>query len=347
MCRGWFAATVGTGSSLGEISGSPTADIHTKAGALSNVTVGEGRYYINNVFSLASVENGFVACAGGAPLVPRFTPPNTVNAGEVVSMNGMESTVGLWKGQAFGPSGPPTTTYATFTWSFGDGSAPVSGYAPGAPLCEFPWISPCAASALHSYQYGGTYTVTLKIVDVAGNTATVTHPVTVVGPPPPPPAKEAGSGSSSSGAGSSTPPTVGPPKAKATVPPPVAAAAVASRSLRGVKHSGIVVRFSVNEQVAGHIEVLLDRALAHRLGISGAPAVGLPAGSAPAVVIGKALLITSKGGRSTTVVQLSKRTIARLQRMSKVTLMLRLSVRNADPHAPTTSTLLSVFTLSR
>jgi hypothetical protein len=340
ICRNVFASTGSEG-----VTGSVTADLFTESGFLSNTRVGETRYYINNIFNLSEE-----SCDGSLGLVPRFTAPNTINAGEAISVDGMESTVTLIKGKAFGPSGPPTTTYATFSWNFGDGTE-VTGFAPGAPTCEFPWLSPCAASALHSYQYGGTYNVTLTINDVGGYQAKVTHPVTVVGPAPPSPGKEAGGGSSGgsggSASGGSSAPGGSAPVVKGSTPSPVAAAAVVSRSLRGVKHSGIVVRFSVNEQVAGHIEVLLDRALAHRLGISGAPAVGLPAGSAPAVVIGKALLITSKGGRSTTVVQLSKRTIARLQRMPKVTLMLRLSVRNADPHAPTTSTLLSVFTLSR
>ena len=38
------------------------------------------------------------------------------------------------------------------------------------PPCEKPWLAPCAASAFHSYQYGGTYEVTLTISDVGGDT---------------------------------------------------------------------------------------------------------------------------------------------------------------------------------
>jgi hypothetical protein len=120
-----------------------------------------------------------------------------------------------------------------------------------------------------------------------------------------------------------------------------------SRSLRTVTRKGLVVRYSVNEQVAGRFEVLLDRATARRLGIGGAPALGLPAGSAPAVVIAKATVITTKGGRSTVSIQFSKRTASRLARMRKVSLLLRLIVRNADPHSPATTTVLSPVTLSR
>jgi hypothetical protein len=343
-CRNFFAPVLGGGVTANELS---------SGGTLFNQSLGKGAYYLNAAFNLAAYKLSYpgARCITHVNLVPTFTAPNAVNAGEIVGFDGMESNISLDAAYNFPGGGAAALTYATYTWNFGDGTAPVSGYAPGAPTCSAPWLSPCAASAFHSYQYGGTWNVSLTVTDVGGNVATVSHPVTVVGPAPPSPGKEAGGGSSGgsggSASGGSSAPGGSAPVVKGSTPSPVAAAAVVSRSLRGVKHSGIVVRFSVNEQVAGHIEVLLDRAVAHRLGISGAPAVGLPAGSAPAVVIGKALLITSKGGRSTTVVQLSKRTIARLQRMPKVTLMLRLSVRNADPHAPTTSTLLSVFTLSR
>jgi len=37
------------------------------------------------------------------------------------------------------------------------------------------------ASVSHSYQYGGTYEVVLAVTDVAGNVASTSHQVTVVG----------------------------------------------------------------------------------------------------------------------------------------------------------------------
>jgi hypothetical protein len=344
ICRNVFASTAGVGG--GSIGGSATAVLNTEAGTLNNVTVGLGQYYLNNVFNLAER-----SCDGGVGLVARFTAPNPVNAGEVIGVDGMESTVSLIKGKAFGPSGPPTTTYATFSWNFGDGTPEVTGFAPGAPTCEAPWLSPCAASAFHSYQYGGTYNVTLTITDVGGNVTNVSHAVTVVGPPPPaPPAKEAGSGAPSPGAGatgsSGAGSTGGGSAGKPAPVTPLAAAAVVSHSLRGVKRHGLVVRFSVNEQVAGHFEVLLARSTARSLGISGPPAVGLPAGSAPAIVIGKAVLITTKGGGSTVSIQFSKRTLKRLSRVRAVPLTLRLIVRNASSRGAVTTTVLSSFTLT-
>ena len=332
LCRNIFGNTAGpTG---GEISGTATANLETEAGSLSNVSVGNGRYYINNIFNLA--QRG---CAGGVGLVARFTAPNPVNAGEIIGVDGMESTVSLIAGKTFAASGPPTPTYATFKWNFGDGTPEVKGFAPGAPTCEAPWLSPCAASAFHSYQYGGTYTVTLTIIDVGGNTTSVSHQITVNGPPAP--------GSGESGAAASTPaPTSPGTAAHPPVPAPVAEAAVLRQSLRSALRRGLAVGYSVNEQVAGHFEVLLSSAIAHRLGISGTPATGLPAGSPPELVIAKAILVTTKGGHSGVRIQFSKRTAARLARMHRVSLTLRLIVRNAASSNPATTTVISNVTLS-
>jgi hypothetical protein len=336
LCRNTFAATAGpTGGAIG---GSVKADLHTEAGTLSNVTLGTRSFYINNVFNQAEER-----CDGGVGLVARFTAPNPVNAGEIIGVDGMESTVSLIKGKAFGPTGPPTTTYATFSWNFGDGTPEVTGYAPGAPTCEAPWLSPCAASAFHSYQYGGVYHVTLRITDVAGNTTSVIHDVSVNGPLPPAPSS--GSATSTPAVASNTVSGSSSGSASASFPKPVAAAAVVSRSLRSVLRHGLVVRYSVSEQVAGHFEVLLSQPLARHLGISGALAVGLPAGTPPQVVIAKAIVVTTSAGRSTVTIQLSKRTATRLGRLHKVTLMVRLIVRNASSRTPATTTVLSKFTL--
>jgi len=126
----------------------------------------------------------------------------------------------------------------------------------------------------------------------------------------------------------------------------VAAAAILSRTLSGAIHKGLLVRYSVNEQVTGHFEVLLSRSLARHLGIGGATATGLPAGSAAEVVIAKAILVTTKAGRSTVKLQFSKHTASRLARLHKVTLTLRLIVRNAATHSPVTTTVLSTVTLT-
>jgi hypothetical protein len=335
-CRNWFAPTLG-----GSAAGVPGSG----AGTLYNQSLAGNDYYLNEAFNLASYRLPYpaVPCLSGIALDPKFTAPNMVNVGDVVGFDGMESNISLNAAFGYSAGGAPQSTYAKYTWSFGDGSPAVTGYAPGAPACEeTQWLSPCAASVFHAYAYGGTYDVALTVTDVGGNTATVTNLVTVIGPPPPPVGNQPGGPGSTAGAatpaaaGSVTPP----------VPNPVAAASVLSRTLRSATKSGVVVRYSVNEQVAGRFEVLLNSALARRLGISGSPAVGLPAGSAPQLVVAKAVIVTTTGGGSTMKIQFSKRTAQRLAKQRRVSFLLRMIVRNAASHPPASTTVLLSFTLT-
>jgi hypothetical protein len=72
----------------------------------------------------------------------------------------------------------------------------------------------------------------------------------------------------------------------------------------------------------------------------------LPPGTAPQIVIAKAILITTKGGRNTVKILFGKKTAAKLRKLHKVTLMIRLVVRNASSHSPLSTTVLSTVTLS-
>ena len=350
-CRNVFALTRG---------GIATAQPLTEAGSLFNQTLAGVNAYINDAFDLAAEKREYpgIPCLTGVDLEAQFTAPNTVSAGQIVGFDGMESDITLDAGTHFNAKGEEETTYPVFTWNFGDGSPEVSGFAPGAPSlnspestpCESPWLSPCAASTYHTYQYGGTYDVTLTVTDVGGNTAIVSEPVTVSGPAKP----NASAGPSAGAPGStSTATAVGTPAAAggsaaghAPVPPPIAAAAIPKQTLHSAVQKGLVVSYSVNEQVAGHFEVLLSSATAHRLHISGAPAVGLPKGSPAEVVIAKAILVTTKGGHSAVHIAFSKLTAARLAHVHKVSLMLRLIVRNAASIDPLTTSVVSSATLS-
>ncbi len=334
ICRDVFGNTAGEDGSGGEVAGTVVANMETDAGTLSNVAVGPNRYYVNNVYSKADRH-----CSGGLGLIARFTAPNPINAGEIIAVDGMESSVSLLEGLSFGASGPPTPTFSTFSWNFGDGTPEVAGFAPGAPLCEAPWLSPCAASAFHTYQYGGKYKITLTVTDIGGNKTSISHEIVVNGPAAP---SSAGGGSGSgSSSGSGTQGKGGP----TIFPAPVVVAAIVRQSLRTALHKGLVVSYSVNEQVAGHFEVLLSSTIAHRLGISGTPATGLPAGSASQLVIAKAILVTTKGGHSAVHIVFSKRTATRLAHIHKLPLMLRLTVRNANAGEPQTTTVLSSISL--
>jgi PKD domain len=346
-CRNFFRPILG---------GSVTANEESAAGTLYDQSFGGGIYYLNTAFNVAAYKlyQPGGACLTHVNLAPSFTTPSPVGAGEIVGFNGMESNISLNVATDFPGGGAPSQTYATYTWNFGDGTPTVTGYAPGSPPCESPWLSPCAGSVFHSYRYGGTYPVTLTVTDVGGDTASYSQDVSVVGPPPPseapvsPPASggsstagTAGSSAGSTGGGGATGAHQG--AGKAAVP--VAVAAVLTHSLRSAVSKGILISYAVNEQVAGHFELLLSRATASHLGISGPPAVGLPAGSAPAIIVGKAILVTTEGGRSSVKIVFSKRIASRLARARKVSLTLRMIVHSAGS-SPASSSFIGSFTLT-
>ncbi|MGA9875477.1 MAG: PKD domain-containing protein [Solirubrobacteraceae bacterium] len=364
LCRNFFELTDG---------GAETVQENTNAGTLFNQAINGGNYYLNDTFNLAARELNYpgVPCLTGVNLVPQFTAPNTVNVNELVGFDGMESDITMDAGVSFSPTGEQTPAYSTFTWNFGDGTPSVSGAAPGAPSvdspgvspCAAPWEAPCAASTYHSYQYGGTYEVTLTVTDVGGNTASVTEPVTVVGPQPPSSSgpgttsKESGSvtgsvtpgptGTVPSGTGSSgTSAAGGGSLAPSVTPAPVLTDVVESTSLKKVKSSGLAVHYTVNEQVAGSVQVLLESAVAKRLGIKGPVATGLAKGSPSSIVIGSAVLVATKAGQGTIRIKFSSKTAARLARSHKLKLMLRLLARNASRQSPQTTTVLSTVVLS-
>jgi hypothetical protein len=129
--------------------------------------------------------------------------------------------------------------------------------------------------------------------------------------------------------------------------PPVATAAISSTSLKTALSKGLTIRYSVSEQVTGHFEVLLAASIAKRIGLHGALATGLAPGTAPQIVIAKALLVTTKAGHNTVKIQLGKKTAKLLRKLKKVSLMVRLVVRNGTSGAAaSTSTAVSVVTLT-
>jgi uncharacterized membrane protein YgcG len=361
-CRNFFAPVIG---------GTSNANAESHAGTLYNQEIATGHYYLNTAFNLAAFTFSYpgVSCIPDLQLEPHFTSPNPVNAGELVGFDGMESTITLNAGVKYPASGEPSPTYPIYTWDFGDGSPTVTGLAPGAPSsnspstspCESPWVAPCAAAAFHSYQYGGTYQVTLTVKDVGGNTASITQQVTVDGPAPPAPPTPGGSGSGSgggsgsgSGSGSGTGsgsgssgssgaivPGVG---SGASAPKIVATEAVTSRSLASVLRSGLVVRYSVSSQATGRFEVLLASSVAKKIGLKGRAATSLAAGTPPQTVIAKAILVTTQGGHSSYRIKFSKTTAARLRKLRKVSLMIRMVVHNAS--SPVATTVLSTANLS-
>lgn len=393
-CRNYFAPSLG---------GVSAAKEHTEAGTLYNQSLGEGNYYINDSFDLADGQLPYpdvTPCRNQINLVPQFTTPNVINSGELVGFDGMESDVTLNAGTKY-ESGKAVTTWPVYEWSFGDGSS-VKGYAPGAPTldspstspCELPWVAPCAASAFHSYEYGGTYTVTLKITDTGGNTATISQPVIVTGPLPPGSSEPGGSpgspggsgqtggsgGSSSAGSsvsspsGSSGSPSSGSSGGSTTtksksgasgksgtgsksgkskmgnskpLPRPVATALVETKSLPEALSKGLLVRYSVNQQAAGQFEVLMGRKLAYRLHIKGPEARGLPKGAKRQILIALHLLVTMHKAHGELRIIIPKHVGSQLRKLHRLTLTLRLVVRNASREKPKATLVRAVVKLSR
>ena len=78
----------------------------------------------------------------GVPARPAYAStkiylPDPVNSNEIVGFDGMESDISLNEGTVY-TGATAKKTYATYTWSFGDGSPEVTGFAPGAPTPASP-----------------------------------------------------------------------------------------------------------------------------------------------------------------------------------------------------------------
>lgn len=372
LCRNFFAPALGGGA---------TKATGTEAGTIFDDEVGAGHYYVNDAFNLAATKLTYpgVPCLKGVSLEPSFTAPANANAGEVVGFDGMESDISLNAGTAYA-GGKASTTYATYEWNFGDGSSPVRGYAPGAPAknspeaapCEAPWLAPCAASAYHSYIYGGVYEVTLTVTDVGGHVASFTKPISVAGPQPPsqPPAQTqqggasgtqssksgtsgAKSGSKSSGgksgAKSGGKSGKGGKSSKSAKPStsPVLRAVVLSKVIAKAASKGLQVSYSVDQQAAGRFEVMVSTSLARRLHIHGTPAKFLPKGSKPQTVIASTLLETKRGAHRTITIHFAKQVAQRLASLHSVPLIVRVSARNASASEPKVTVLQIAATLTR
>ena len=310
----------------------PTEEPYSHAATLSNETINGHAYYVQWAFDSTWLTDGKgYFCWQGDNLSPHYTAPNPVNVGDVVGLDGTESLITLQAAASGLPADEPYVA-PVYSWNFGDGTS-VSGVTD--------------ASVFHTFQYGGEYTVTLTVTDSARQSASYASVLTVDGPPPPSPATTPPAPGRSSAVPNSSAPATATGSGAGTAAPKVVATtqAVSSQSLGSVLRDGLVVRYSVSEQVAGRFEVLLASSLAKKLGIHGTPASGLAKGTPAQTVIAKAILVTTKGGHSTYKIKFSKATAARLRKVGKVTLMIRLVVHNAK--SPTTTTVLNTVNLSR
>jgi PKD domain len=334
LLNGWYQTATGDEQAdmcqrdFGPAPTTSSPDHETHAGSLSNEEINEHNYYLQWAFDSTWLTSGRgYSCWQGVSFRPHYTAPNPVNSGDVIGFDGTESLLTLEARTAGLPANEPYIA-PVYSWNFGDGTT-LSGTGD--------------ASVFHTYRYGGSYIATLTVTDSGGYGGSYSDTITVVGPPPP------GTGGTTAGSGSSSPSTTtgtgasGSGAAKSPVKP-TATQAVASRSLASVLRNGLVIHYSVNEQVAGRFEVLLASSIAKKLGVRGAAATGLAKGTPAQTVIAKAILVTTKGGRSTYKIKFSKATAARLRKVSKVSLMIRLVVHNAK--SPATTTVLNTVNLA-
>jgi hypothetical protein len=295
----------------------------TKALPLGNETINGDHYYLQWALSSVGITSGKgIVCWQGTELFPHFTATNPVNGGDIVGFDANESGMSLDANVTKLAFDEPYTA-PVYRWDFGDGSPVVD--------------SGLAASVFHAYSSGGKYTVTLTVTDSGGNNASFSNTITVTGPARP--------GSGASPAGSTT--QTGSTAQSQAVTAPAITDFVESTSLKKVLRSGLAIRYTVNEQVAGSVQVLLDAATAKRLGILGPTAVGLPKGSPRSTVIGSAVLVTTKAGKGTIRLKFSQATVKRLAHVHTLKLTLRIVARNASRQGPRTTTTLTTITLSK
>ena len=307
----------------------PPVNEYTHASTRTNETIDGQKYFVQWEFnSTGVISHHTFGCWSGASNDPKYTAPNPVNVGDVVGFDGTESNMTL----NAKPTGLPDEPYtpAVYTWSFGDGAG-VSGTGD--------------ASVFHAYSSPGAYTATLTVTDSGGNDASYSQQIAVNGATSPSATSGgggnsgSGSGGGSNGGGSKGGGSNGGGKGPVN---PVASQSVLSHSLAKATGSGLAVHYSVNEQATGHFEVLLAASVARRLRLHYPLAKGLPKGTPPQEVVAKALLVTAKGGHSTMKIRFGRVTAARLHRLGRVSLMLRLVLRGPGGGATTVLSKISL-----
>ncbi len=286
-----------------------------------NIVLGDNdQYYLQAEFNQAEglPPATYGDCVPEAELTPRFPVPASALPNQMIGFDSSSTNA--------------TMGVRQYVWNFGDGSptAVITCLVQTPPICN--------PSTYHAFTTPGTYNVSLTVTDGGGYTATATNSVKILGAVP----AGGGSGSGSSGATSSsttttttsattTTTTTAAPAAPAVpaIVPPKATQAVVATSVSKALKSGLVVHYSVTQQVAGHFEVLLDARTAKHLGIKGPVVKGVKIdGLANPVEIGTALLETTKAGKDGIAITFSKTAAAKLRHTKALTLTVRLVAHN-------------------
>jgi hypothetical protein len=252
---------------------------------LDTVAIGSGSYVLwrafNNGAGLESDPNA-QPCLPQVALEPTFVAPSPVDPGDVVAFDGSATRSTLM------------VTNGEFHWDFGDGTTATG------------------PSVVHSYATGGTYTVTLKVVDRGGYEAEVSHPVQVSGavaPPPPPPGQ--------------TPP---PKQKKTDTKKPTGSFQVhlqlMPQALKTVLRKGLTLRVTSTQTANGIATLSVTRAAARKAHIR--------TGKARAVTVGRGTVSGVKSGTVSLHLKLSRAMGKKLSKLAHVKLTVRLALVAAD-----------------
>ncbi len=236
------------------------------------VVVGSSKqnpYFLQPEFNNAGaieIDPNALQCELGVTLAPTFVVPSPIGRGDVVAFDGSVTVSTLM------------VPGANYHWEFGDGTKSIG------------------PSVVHTYTYGGTYTVTLSVTDRGGNASTISQSIDVLGP------------------GKPAPP--GPP------PPPSPGLALRAQlmpqGLRSVLRSGLVMRVTSNVQADGIVTLTISRAAARRARIRG--------GRGPTVTVGRGTVSSIRAGTMTLHLRLSGATAVKLRRLGHVTVTVHLSL---------------------
>jgi hypothetical protein len=219
------------------------------------------RHEFNNGGTLVNDPNS-PECAPLVNLQPTFVAPSAVDRGDEIQLDGSTTNSTL------------IVPKQGYYWTFGDGS---SAYGP---------------SVVHAYTAGGTYDVTLTVIDRGGDVAKLTQTITVIGPTQVPPSRNHGNAL----------------KARLQLMP---------ESRKGVLGSGISMRVTVNESAAGFISISIPRNEARKAHI---------AGRGSSVVIGRGTVSRLKHGTAALRLKMARGVAGKLKRLRHVTLTVRLQL---------------------
>lgn len=237
---------------------------------VDQISINGTGYYLQREFNNAgaiTTDPNAPNCAPVVNLVPTFVVPSPIDAGDVVAFDGSVTNSTLLISQA------------GYSWSFGDGT------------------SRTGASVVHQFAKGGTYTVTLKVTDRGGNTATFAQPVTVLGPgggKPPPPHHNA--------------------KFSARI-------ALIPQGFAVMLHSGIALSVTSSEVAAGLTQISISRHDAKR--------AHLRTSRSATVTIGRGTVSGIKSGTMRLHLHLSRDMAKRLARLQHLKITVRLSLTGA------------------